>query len=271
MHTLTLRPPAPLDEAVNNIICLSTVDEPWPPAAPPLNHFPAMLFCSLTLITDGRVALLDLDAAARPQPLPPWIISGPRTRPVVSMNLAPLRCVSILFYPDAFALLTGAAPAALQDRNDAAHKWLDAAWHDWPAALGERSSDPQAQMEWITERLSFQWQTVRAQWDAALGAELRQAGKHTPRSERQRQRQYRTQVGVTPKQAQRIQRVHDALQQIRNALETGDKVGLAALAAELGYADQAHLAHEMRALVGLSPSQFGSRLSDTAEFWPYRL
>jgi AraC-like DNA-binding protein len=46
---------------------------------------------------------------------------------------------------------------------------------------------------------------------------------------------------------------------------------LADLAAELGYADQAHMARELRQLAGLPPSRLEAHIDTDREYWPYRL
>lgn len=65
------------------------------------------------------------------------------------------------------------------------------------------------------------------------------------------QRRFREQVGATPKWVIRRYRLQEAA--VR--LERGE-VSLAALAAELGYADQAHLSRDFKAVVGRSPREF---------------
>jgi AraC-like DNA-binding protein len=66
------------------------------------------------------------------------------------------------------------------------------------------------------------------------------------------QRLFRAYVGASPKWAIRRHR----LQEVALRLERGDPVSLAGLAAELGYTDQAHLAHDFKAAVGKSPGEF---------------
>jgi hypothetical protein len=139
MHAWMHHPQGELAEAVHGIGFISTVDDPWPPAQPQLNRFPAMVYCSLNFFTEGAVALPGEDGEL--QALPDWVVAGPRTRPVASLTLAPLRTVGVVLYPDAFALLTGLAPAALQDRNDPADGLLDASWADWPQALRACADD----------------------------------------------------------------------------------------------------------------------------------
>jgi AraC-like DNA-binding protein len=68
-------------------------------------------------------------------------------------------------------------------------------------------------------------------------------------SERQLRRRFLAAVGYGPKTLQRVLRLRRFL-----AADTGF-AGLAAAAAGAGYADQAHLARECRALTGLTPAQ----------------
>lgn len=63
---------------------------------------------------------------------------------------------------------------------------------------------------------------------------------------------FREHVGVTPKWMIRVRR----LQEAAGRIERGEHAGLAALAAELGYADQAHFTRDFKSVVGQSPSAF---------------
>lgn len=66
------------------------------------------------------------------------------------------------------------------------------------------------------------------------------------------QRLFREHVGAPPKWLIRQNR----LQEVALRIERGDVPSLADLAAELGYADQAHLTRDFKAVVGKSPSAF---------------
>jgi AraC-like DNA-binding protein len=61
---------------------------------------------------------------------------------------------------------------------------------------------------------------------------------------------FRDAVGLAPKRFRRVTRFQRALDSLRIAPEGG----LASLALDLGYADQAHLTREFRAMAGLSPT-----------------
>jgi transcriptional regulator GlxA family with amidase domain len=68
-------------------------------------------------------------------------------------------------------------------------------------------------------------------------------------SERQLQRRFLAAVGYGPKTLQRVLRLRRFLTAV------GFDAGLAAAAVGAGYADQAHLTRECRALTGLTPGQ----------------
>lgn len=270
-------PAGELSEAVFGIAFMSNLDDPFDRQDKlPLNRFPAMMFCGVTMFTEGRVAVLPPgDGPWRP--MPDWVIFGPRTRPVTSATLEPIRCATAIFYPDAFALLTGVAPGALQDRDEPADAWLPPEWAEWPAALRERAGDEVAQRAWIEQWLAARWHSVRPRWNRSLGNGLRQIARRglaaTVRSlgvgERQAQRQFRSSVGLTPVQARRLVRMNEAVYALRE--NGGESSTLAELAAELGYADQAHMARELRAFTGLPPSRLEAHIESDSEFWPYRL
>ncbi|HET9930667.1 MAG TPA: AraC family transcriptional regulator [Polyangiaceae bacterium] len=68
------------------------------------------------------------------------------------------------------------------------------------------------------------------------------------------QRHFRRYVGVSPKWVILRYRLHEAAERLKGP----NPPSLAALAAELGYADQAHFARDFRKWVGQPPSEFAS-------------
>lgn len=73
-------------------------------------------------------------------------------------------------------------------------------------------------------------------------------------SERQLQRLFAEYVGVSPKWMLRRARLHEAAQRA----DAGEVVGWAQLAADLGYADQAHLTRDFTATIGVPPAQYAT-------------
>jgi AraC-like DNA-binding protein len=85
---------------------------------------------------------------------------------------------------------------------------------------------------------------------------VEQLARATGLSLRALQRLFREHVGASPKWVIRRHR----LQEVALRLERGDRVTLAALAADLGYTDQAHLARDFKSAVGKAPSHFAARV-----------
>ncbi|MFJ8628256.1 DUF6597 domain-containing transcriptional factor [Kitasatospora sp. NPDC093550] len=69
---------------------------------------------------------------------------------------------------------------------------------------------------------------------------------------RRLQRLFAEYVGASPKWVLRRARLHEAAERAAS----GGELDLAALAAELGYADQAHLTRDFTAAVGVSPARY---------------
>ncbi|MEV0457402.1 AraC family transcriptional regulator [Catellatospora methionotrophica] len=73
-------------------------------------------------------------------------------------------------------------------------------------------------------------------------------------SARSLQRLFTRYVGIGPKQVILRYRVHEAIEQARG------EVDWAAVAAELGYSDQAHLVREVTAAIGMPPAAYAASL-----------
>ncbi|MFI9629510.1 DUF6597 domain-containing transcriptional factor [Streptomyces sp. NPDC052042] len=133
-----------------------------------------------------------------------------------------------------------APPSAVLDPadEDARVAALDA----YLLALGPEP-DPQA------DRAMALVDLVRADRTVRRVDALARAGGLSPRS---LQRLFALYVGVGPKWVILRYRIHEALERA----ESGPDVDWAALAAELGYSDQAHLIRDFTATVGVSPTAF---------------
>ena len=77
-------------------------------------------------------------------------------------------------------------------------------------------------------------------------------------SERQFQRRFRNEVGITPKQFARIRRFRSSVAEL---IDRGNK-GWASIAYDHGFADQAHLCREYAQLVGMNPEDLKRRIGD---------
>ncbi|MDZ7885057.1 MAG: helix-turn-helix transcriptional regulator [Mycobacterium sp.] len=75
--------------------------------------------------------------------------------------------------------------------------------------------------------------------------------------ERSLQRLIRHRVGLTPKWLVRRRRIQDATWRLRTGATT-----IAAVAADLGYVDEAHLSRDFRRVTGMTPGTFAARYAD---------
>jgi len=82
-------------------------------------------------------------------------------------------------------------------------------------------------------------------------------------SERQLERLFDERVGYGPKTFARVVRMQRAVESIvRTAGGRGTTVSWASFARDCGYADQAHLIHEFRALTGVTPRVYARAVSE---------
>ena len=73
-------------------------------------------------------------------------------------------------------------------------------------------------------------------------------------TERTLQRLTARRIGLTPKWLIQRRRLHEAAERLRDV----ERPDLAAVAADLGYSDQAHFGRDFRAVTGLTPGQFAA-------------
>ena len=103
--------------------------------------------------------------------------------------------------------------------------------------------------------VGFAWRELLR---AGGGVSVSWLADETGWSERHLRSRFLAETGLSPKAAARVIRFHRArkLLQRRSADGTLARSGLAGLAADSGYYDQAHLAREFRALAGCAPSDW---------------
>jgi AraC-like DNA-binding protein len=180
-------------------------------------------------------------------------VVGPNTTAFLVPLAVGTRVVGARLRPGAASALLGVVPEALRDAQvpvtdamTAAGARLVAALDDQPRpldalrdallALAPRATPPDPLVGAAVARLADPGVTI-----AGLGRELAV-------SERQLRRRVRAEVGYGPKRLGRVLRLERALA----AARAGDELVRAAL--DAGYADQAHLATDCRALAGVPPS-----------------
>jgi AraC-like DNA-binding protein len=112
---------------------------------------------------------------------------------------------------------------------------------------------------------STKWLT---DWIARLvfKAELTNSG----RSKRQIARRIKSWAGVSERDLHGIGHSEQLFAKLHEAMQMGD-LDWAELAAEAGFADQAHMIRRMRQYTGFTPEQFRQSAGNDEAFWGYRL
>jgi AraC-like DNA-binding protein len=195
------------------------------------------------VIADGTVPVLPdgcIDLVVREEGV---VIAGPDTRPAPTAVRAGERIQGLRFRPGAAGAALGVPAHELRD--------LRVALADvWGPRAGE-PPDLEALGAAIARRAAPPDRAVLAA--AALlarrpDAQVPAVAAHVGLSERQLRRRFADGTGLAPKAFARVARFQRAL-----ALARGG-VALARVAADAGYADQAHLTREVRTLAGRPPS-----------------
>lgn len=119
------------------------------------------------------------------------------------------------------------------ERFDIVERLLLEAWRD------ELTGEPRAELGWAWRRLC----------ETAGGVGVQELAGEVGWSRRHLTERFRTEYGLTPKVAARVMRFEQAI----DRLKARPRTRLADLAADLGYADQAHLTREFHSIAGCSP------------------
>jgi AraC-like DNA-binding protein len=195
-------------------------------------------------------------------------LAGPLTRARVETLPPGSVVVGLRFHPAAAAAVLGGPAAELADLLVDA----GAVWGPEAAALGERMAGASCArraaallQQFVAGRLAdapppdpVVAEAVRRLMPGRAG-EVRSLGPALGISERSLRRRCQAATGVGPKALQRMLRFQGLLARVQDAAAHGRRPagdGLARLAAEAGYADQAHLTRECVRLTGVTPLAF---------------
>jgi len=198
--------------------------------------------------------------------------------PATGLSSTPLTgdgwAAGVMFEPAAGALLTGGGVARWADT----HAELAEVFGPPGAALADRirmamSSDPvaaQAQSAVVDGYHDFLRRHLPVDEQGLLVNEVVAHVEDNPEvtrvadvcahfgiGERSLQRLIRHRVGLTPKWLVRRRRIQDATWRLRTGATT-----IAAVAADLGYADEAHLSRDFRRVTGMTPGAFAAHYAD---------
>lgn len=116
--------------------------------------------------------------------------------------------------------------------------------------------------DWLIRRLSagrkpdaLVWASLRLIEQGRGMVSIERLASHLAISQRQLERLYHTQVGLSPKQYAGLLRVDAA----RQALKRGVRTSLTDLGLQLGFYDQSHFIREFKAVIGMTPSAYLGR------------
>jgi AraC-like DNA-binding protein len=275
-------PQPALSHCVRAVVTRSTLGlgHGWPEAWR-YNHFPASPLCSISWFLTGHAELLDAghpaNADSTGRRLPQVYFGGPVTRPTVSRNSPEGHGLMLMLMPDAVHALTGLNPADWVNRFEPLGEALNADWQ----ALGEAvlaAADDACRVALIEDFLLPRWQAVRppalapgllALQDWAQGLALRAAQTGMGRSLRQAERRIKGWAGLPMRELRGLGRAEQAF---FKALAQGEApVRWTDVAADAGYADQAHLCRETRRVTGFAPAELRQRIDEDESFWLYRI
>lgn len=247
--------------------------------APMVTRLPTSATASLTLVLSGRVSLLDAESG-RLVPLPQLFVSGPQSRSATMVAEGEFRCLVVVFAPGCWHALFDAAPESLIDQQQevsgVGRRWL----HSLTDQLATGPRHPLLQRleaglrGWVRQtalgprRGCFDDRDTRWMRDTLLHTAPGEMAQAYGLSLRQIERRFLQQFGLTPKAYQRLARMALLLARLGQVPAT---TPLAGLAAELGYADQAHLSREHKQLIGVPPSRLGRLVEEDPEYWVYRI
>jgi len=239
-----------------------------------LNHFPPSPTCAITWFMHGHYAHMRQGEAPGIQSLPwPVMFTGPHSQATCSVNPGPVECFILLMMPEAVHALTGRPIAQLVDRYLAPADVLPPDWMPLIDAV-LRAPDDAARVRRIEAFLFPRWKVLSTGRPSAPGfsfwaRELSSRASSDVRSERQVDRRIRTWAGLPLRQLRGIARAESTLLHAREAL-ANKGLSWSEIAADNGFADQAHLSREIRRLTGLKPREL-KELLDHESYWMYRL
>jgi AraC-like DNA-binding protein len=245
------------------------------------NHFPVSPYCALTWYFQGENRLIETDVGAddplRATPLPQIMASGPTQHPVTMFHPGEVHALTIGFYPDAWQVLTGIPVETMAGHNLAADDIMPIEMRPIVHAVLE-SGSAQRGFDRFQDAIADLWagkrprQGVAPFWlrDWTTSLAVRAVVSGTGRSVRQVQRRIRRWTGRTQRDLALLAR-NEELFALVMSREAGSRPDYAGLAAEMGYADQAHMVREVRRITGVTPGKFVELVESEESFWLYRL
>jgi AraC-like DNA-binding protein len=237
------------------------------------NRFPATSFITLSWFLEGSVEIPASDGSESAQVVPRWLING-KLGPLVSRNRGDLKYFGLSMYPDAFAAVFGVAPKALEGRLLDARKVLSADGVALFADIAAASGDDERAALFERYMAAHIGNFKVSLWTAAVRVGTRLSVKLMARllglGQRQTIRTTQQSLGVGVADLRRFSRGEAAFSALSERIDEAQSVSLADIAAQAGYADQAHLTREAKAVTGRTPTEFLRQFQTEESDWMYR-
>jgi AraC-like DNA-binding protein len=238
------------------------------------NKFPATPFISISWFLMGAVELVSGNVRAPKGALPQCLING-NQGPIVSRNLGDLLYFGISMYPDAFTAAFGVSPGDVEDQLLNAYEVLPPHAQPMLDAIMSAPSDEDR----ISIFEAFLEDRVKgfriSLWNRALRAGSRISVQLMSGLLRVGQRQTirvtQSTLGVKVSDLKRFARGEVAFNEANDRIKASEQVSLADIAAQAGYADQAHLSRDCKAVTGRTPSEFIRQYQEEESDWVYRI
>jgi AraC-like DNA-binding protein len=188
--------------------------------------------------------------------------------------------VTIAFYPDAFAAMTGLDLSQFAGRMMPAEEILPPPMFEACRNLIDdiRREGVEKGCSVLEDRIEIIWAGARPagprpirwikDWSRSLA--VRAAFTDLGRSTRQIARRVKSWTGVSQRDLQGLGHTEQLYAKLHEAIAEGD-VDWAGLAAASGFADQAHMIRQLRRHTGFTPEQLRQSTRTHEAFWGYRL
>jgi AraC-like DNA-binding protein len=214
-----------------------------------------------------------------------FYVVGARLRPSVCWNPGEVYSVNVGFYPYALSAMTGldlssftgrivpAEEVLPQPMLEACRSFFDGVRHEG-LERGFSVFQDKIEIMWAGMRPAETWSRVSlpagftADWSRSLMHRARATG--SGRSTRQIARRVKSWTGVGERDLHVFGHIEQLSLKWLEAAEKGN-VDWAALAAESGFADQAHMIKRLQKYTGFTPKQLHESVRCDEAFWSYRL
>jgi AraC-like DNA-binding protein len=235
--------------------------------------------CTITWLFEGASVVLQPGAGSAESLGGPMldglIASGAQSGPSSSWNPGEVCALMVVFYPEALRDLLAVPPKTLRDRSVPAVQALKPEWHGHFRTLFEMPPAelaPQPCFDRVQALLSGSAALPEARsrrpliqdWLADMLG--RAAGSNLGRGVRQLQRRVADWTGQSRRDLERFAHTERLFLEV---ISRGPVFDAATLAADTGFADQAHMIRRVKSVTGLPPHRLRAHVAGDDGYWPY--